>query len=183
MIDKLINYLPVPLNPNIPAEEDWEIVEKELGLQFPQDFKDMINIYSSGEIGDQLRFVSPKISSTGKRRLLEKILMYSKQDREFIEKFPDNHPEIPFDIYPNTPGLITVCSDSVGNRFCYLTDKTPENWKLVYLFNKSEDYFIYNGSLTDYFVEIYEDTLPQKFQCEYYSDLQNPEYRYFRPQN
>jgi cell wall assembly regulator SMI1 len=181
MIKKLNEYLSRPSNAVLPEEQDWQAVEEKLDLQFPQDFKDFINTYGSGEIGNQLRFFSPKVNPvTQKSILLEKIINNAKSDQEFIEKYPNNHSEIPFDIYPKKPGLITVCSDSVGNRFCFQTDENPDNWKLVYLFNKSEKNFVYNGSLTDYLVAMYENTLSPEYHCEYYDELQNKENRFFK---
>jgi hypothetical protein len=57
-IEELLALIPPPENP-IDGSGDWSEAERELGVTFPSDFKELIRRYGTGRFYSDLRIANP----------------------------------------------------------------------------------------------------------------------------
>ena len=73
---QIMEILPVPENPDRVTETDWKVFEARENMQFPQDFKDFINVYGCGTINKTLQILAPMcLAQKGAVRTPEKLIL------------------------------------------------------------------------------------------------------------
>jgi len=112
----------------VPKHPDWDIVEGELALSLPSDYKDFVTQYGSGLLGNFIRVFNP-FASSEYLALVPCVQRISKIRSE--SKTTEGDEEVPYGIYPNSPGIVPWGNDENGNTLYWLTDGSPENWPIV----------------------------------------------------
>jgi hypothetical protein len=127
-IEELVAFIPPPAHP-INGAGDWSAAERELGFAFPDDFKQLIRVYGSGEFYGSLYVVNP-LTGDG-RDWIRRKLDRCRELREVIEQYVRPLP-------PDSPGLLPWGGDSNGHMYCWLVDESEEGWEVVQLFHGYE---------------------------------------------
>jgi hypothetical protein len=123
--DELTRLVPPPTSPAA-ARGDWGIVERELGLVLPVDYKAVVSTYGSGKF---FRFVSVFSPFVANRPWS---LGYQAQiQADNFRAYTAEGFRVPFPIYPAPGGL--VCFGTTENCNClnWLTAGHPDRWGLA----------------------------------------------------
>src|SRR5438045_513390 len=92
--------------PNHPFEsgrdEDWSSVGDELGTKLPDDFKEFIDLFGTGELGTFFYVFNP-FSSNEFVNLFNQIQELLDANREVRKNFPE---AVPFPLYPEENGIL-----------------------------------------------------------------------------
>ncbi|MGV9329203.1 SMI1/KNR4 family protein [Streptosporangium sandarakinum] len=120
-----------------PPLVNWDKVEGEAGLIFPDDFKNWAARYSHTRISNFLYIHHPGIYPEYAQAEAEHRI---GQLREVIEDWgsidligPDGveREEDPFPLYPEPGGVYPWGSTDNGDYLLWLTDQNPEKWSIV----------------------------------------------------
>jgi hypothetical protein len=84
-----------------PSERDWRRVEKELGLEFPEDFKGLLSAIGGGDFGTGLCFQNPVSSWLSTRFSRDALLEYREPIEGLIAK-------LDLILFPDKGGLVMI---------------------------------------------------------------------------
>lgn len=127
-INDLIGLIPPPTEPR-DATGDWDAVQASLGVQYPNDFQQMIKQYGTGEFFSGLVVLNPFNSWCFQE--------IPKQLKNF--RIMRDAMELSWAIHPERRGLFPWGFDTNGNKFCWLTEGKPDQWPVVQLRHNEED--------------------------------------------
>ncbi|VTR99368.1 Uncharacterized protein OS=Streptosporangium roseum (strain ATCC 12428 / DSM 43021 / JCM 3005 / NI 9100) GN=Sros_9077 PE=4 SV=1 [Gemmata massiliana] len=121
--------IPPPVEPR-DTIGDWSALEAEMGLIFPEDYKQFIALYGTGTLCSLIEIDSPfrlaKLYQTSTREAwITRTGVYHQHD-QFLTSPP------PYSYYPAIPGLLPCAADASGDLIGWLTNATPELWRIVY---------------------------------------------------
>lgn len=131
---------------------DWLAAENDLGVEFPSDFKDLIHAYGTGEFYGDLAIENP-LRMWGRNGIREYLDCY----RELREAC-----EYSFPLFPESPGLLPWGGDNNGHLYCWWTEGSPDEWKIVQLFHGYEDdpLEIVSGPITQFLIDFVSNKYP-----------------------
>lgn len=149
---KLITLVPPPAQPTA-AKGDWAAVEADLGFSLPEDYKSFVSLYGSGSISRIIVVGNPFLRAISARRYWE----------NWVDIYRDKASygiEIPYDLYPNCPGLLPCGSYLDSDIINWLTDKDLNQWRLLY-YGRGQGFFdLGSTSLTEFLVQVLTGTAP-----------------------
>jgi hypothetical protein len=131
MAIKSLTTLIAPPEKPLEVEGNWQEAEKALGIEFPTDFRELIERYGTGEFDLQSLLVSNPLSEAG-RKEIARGLWTLEQLRDALE--------LTWSIHPERPGYLPWGKDSNGNIFCWWTQGEPDNWPIVQLGHNDEEH-------------------------------------------
>jgi hypothetical protein len=159
-IEKLTKLIPPPAKPvDVPDEQRWASVEKKLGTKLPSDYLEFSSIYGTGMIADPGRLRLTVFNPCAKA--------YESQFKTHCDIFQESKEMegddyVPYDIFPNSPGLFPWASDDNGNTVFWLTKGPPDKWKTVfYPHSGYKQWFEYPESMTEFLLKAIQHTLDQ----------------------
>jgi hypothetical protein len=128
------DLLKLVLPPRSPFEADldadWDSVEHEIGLTLPQDYKEFINEFGTGQTAGFIWVLNP-FSNIDQLNLLVHIFeQYKTLDnlRSLKEKSDDY---CPYPLYPEPSGLLPWGYTDNGGTLFWLTTGEPNSWPVV----------------------------------------------------
>jgi hypothetical protein len=133
-IEELLSVVRPPRRP-VEAGEPDELpdIERRLGISLPKDYVDFGLRYGTGVFVD-----SGRLNITVLNPFSDKYIERVKSDSAFLLKMKEIVPqEVPYDIFPKSPGLLRWGYDDNGWELCWLTLGSPESWPV--LFSNSRD--------------------------------------------
>ena len=138
-LSELIAILPPPAAPE-ENHGDWNAVEKELGVQLPDDYKVFIETYGTGVISCELSILNPFTQHDGSN-LFRKLEWLREMDREFNSENPrGGTPPFPAE------GGVLPCAWSNENDFVFWRTSGPANqWGTVIDKRQELRYFDFPG--------------------------------------
>ncbi|MHC2066873.1 SMI1/KNR4 family protein [Bremerella sp. T1] len=111
----------------------WEDVEKELGLELPEDYKQFVSLYGSGTISGMISIGNPFIQPVSAQTFwLNWVDIYRD-----IENYGT---EVPFDLYPARPALLPCGNYADVNILNWLTNESQAEWRIIY-YSHSKGFF------------------------------------------
>jgi hypothetical protein len=129
-LDKLRCVLPTPSEPiDVGTEEDWLVVEQEVGFAFPDDFKEYTKVYGRGEIGEYLTVLNPFTPNTIYNLLADAPYILDMH-RELASEFEEDN-ICPFPLYPEPDGLFPWAKTRGNEYLFWLTAGPPDMWPVV----------------------------------------------------
>jgi hypothetical protein len=150
VIEELIALIPPPSKP-IDGVGDWSVPEREFGLTFPTDFKQLIERYGTGRFYGDLYVANP-LQAWGRERIRDDLSRY----RELRDAC-----EIPLKLFPDSPGLLPWGGDSDGHLYCWWTEGPSESWGLVQVFHGYEEEIeVVPGPITSFLVRFIRNEYP-----------------------
>lgn len=127
--DELALIVTPPETPTaVPAKLNWNPIERELGVPLPSDYKAFVGGYGSGLLGSFIRVFNP-FDTDEYMSLIPSAKRICQIRREL--KNSEGDAEVPFDIHPETPGLLPWGNDENGNGLYWLTEGDADNWPCV----------------------------------------------------
>jgi hypothetical protein len=154
--------VPPPSDPKN-TKGNWSSIEAEMGLVFPDDYKQFIELYGTGTLCSLIEIGSPfLLGETYRMSVREAWIIrtgvYHQHD-QFLES------PSPYSYYPEIPGLLPCATDSSGDIIGWLTNVDPELWYLVYR-NRENGYFeLPEMGFVEFFVAALRGEVPMP---EYY---------------
>lgn len=122
-IDELVNLVPPPMNP-VHSTGDWVAIVSDLGIDLPSDYKQFIERYGEGVLCSYFDFESPFAFESPRSRLRTLVRYY--------ESWAERGREIPYSLYPESPGLLPFCSYGDVDMIAWYTKGEPDSWSIVY---------------------------------------------------
>ena len=148
-LDDLQKLLPPPKSPLL-TTVDWSLVETELGMPLPEDYKAFISTYGNVILCDRLYVIHPLSngSITGFRESMIALLS------GVLHGVPTGRDQVPYPDYPTPGGLFPVIQIE-ENLICWITDGTPEQWRILYWAEFGQTVREYRMSLTEFLIDIF----------------------------
>jgi hypothetical protein len=158
MDDSLIQLqqvLPPPALPGLPPA--WPVVEAELGVTLPPDYKRYIEEYGEGCVDEFLWVLHPTTSNVN-LRLAVQVRRQLDAQRTIREGFPH---DIPYALFPEPHGLLPWAFTDNGDVCFWLTAGPPHAWTIIVNEGRGPLWDSFAGSMTDFLVSV----LVRAYQC------------------
>jgi hypothetical protein len=134
-IDALVRLVPPPANP-VQADADWPSAEAALGVRLPDDYKELVTCYGSGEFCDLVHpLTAAELVADGPDAL--------EVERELAAEDPEDYP---YPFHPDPGGLLPWGQTSNGHLLCWRTD----DWTVVVYAPRDLEYSPYDVSVTGF---------------------------------
>lgn len=147
-IDELTAFVEIPKTPSeVPAKPNWEKIEKKIGLKLPSDYKNFVITFGSGLLGSFVYVFNPFSKNEG-IELTAGITSLCKTLKQL--KAHEGEREVPFPIYPDTPGLLPWGGDENGNGYYWLTDGKPDQWPTIVCAGRDSRWQKFDMSMTTF---------------------------------
>jgi hypothetical protein len=125
----LTHVMPPPVDPEeTGSTNEWQSVEETIGTRLPSDYKQYINTYGSGSIGDFLWPYNP-FSRTEALNLMQRNESDLGALREIRELAGED--EVPYPLYPEPEGLLSWGISDNGDVLYWLTQGDPDDWHVI----------------------------------------------------
>src|SRR5574341_1591236 len=124
----LMTLMPPPKKPiEVGDVSLWGTVEETLGTPLPDDYKNFINTFGTGVIGDFLWILNP-FSANKYLNLVAQFQYYLDALRPLRDEFSDDwiHP-----IYPEPGGILPCGVTDNGDVLFWKTGGDPDTWTIV----------------------------------------------------
>ena len=164
-VEELISVLPPPEVPsNTGSSNEWSLVEKDIGIKLPSDYKEFISTYGAGGIDEFLWILTPFVKDKNVN-LLKQIDVICSSYMDSKSHFPNMFKHTAF---PNHDGLLPWSITDNGNVLYWESKGNPENWPIVVYKSRSPDYIEYKYSMTEFLTELIKgnikcDAFPSDF--------------------
>jgi hypothetical protein len=175
---RLTTMVPAPEEPFEAGDPDsFTRVEVELGLELPEDYKQLVQTYGRGQWQGfwyllnpftENEFTNLVIQCQNRRPKKWSMLDAERAIREAAGAYP--HP-----IYPEVGGILPWALTDNGGRFFWLTKGHPEKWPTVYYADRSPEFEVYRMPCMELLYKAVSGELPI-FEGPF-----GKEYQYGRP--
>jgi hypothetical protein len=136
-LTKLFEISP-PADHPVEAEGDWAVIEKQLGMRLPDDYRLIVESYGKGSFADFLNPIIPFPDPANFLcRLKDSIL---RHERDLHAEYPD---DFPFPVYPDAGGLFPWATTDNGDTLYWLTAGEPDCWQVVVWESRGPEHVIY----------------------------------------
>ena len=122
-LEELRRRVPPPALPFPPAG-DWSAAEEALGTPLPADFKQLVELYGSGELCGHLHWLNP-FADPSMRADAEELLAAYRQVREAMPE------DCPWPAFPEPGGLLPWAMTADGEELYWVTEGDPDRWKTL----------------------------------------------------
>lgn len=147
----LKDILTVPSNVyNAGSEKAWYDFEKNTGIIFPKDYKELIGTYGTGGIGNFIWFLTP-FEEDDNINFLKRMNVMLEAYRVSRNHFPDYFIH---NIYPEKDGLLPWGYTDNGDELYWKTNSSSEKWSIVIYESASPEYQEYQMQLTEFLYKI-----------------------------
>ena len=151
-LESLYRVLLPPVTPiETGSTEEWQGIEKTIGIALPSDYKQYINIFGTGCIGSFLWLFNP-FSRNKHLNLLRQIDIKIDALRILKEKWGDK--QCPYPLYPEPEGLLPWGTTDNGDVLFWLTIGHPDEWLVVINEARAPIYEEYQESMTNFLSKI-----------------------------
>ena len=153
-VASLSQIMPPPPVP-IDAVGDWGDVERAIGTNLPNDFKNFIELYGSGTIGRFITVYNP-FSFRTEINLIDQSRRQLSALQELREEFTWDRV---YSLYPNPGGLFPVAVTDNGDFIYWLTEGIPDEWTIVVNESRGPDYEVFGFSLTFFLKKVIDKSV------------------------
>lgn len=145
---------------------DWSRVEESLETMLPEDFKEFISTFGTGEIANHLIIFNP-FAKSSTYNFLEQYKVLTLTYNYFKRKQPSDYP---YAAFPEKEGLLPFGLTMSGDQLFWLTN-SDNQWSIVVREQATGQFTQYNECMTEFLYkllkkEINNTLLPR----ELYSD-------------
>lgn len=154
-----------PLEPGKLAA--WRSIQSKLGLALPDDLRDYGLAFGTGRFcGTYIQVFNP--FSNEYRGLIDFQCDWLR-DLKNYDMFP------PYDVYPDSPGLLPWGRDENGHSMFWFTKGAPENWPIV-LRRRENEYEEWSMTMTNFLAQV----LGNKIKCILWPEKFTKKHRVFQ---
>jgi hypothetical protein len=162
-LKSLAEILKPPVHPREPPSAmDWQSFEKDQHLVLPEDYKDLISQYGTGNIDHFLAILSP-FAKNDNLNLLRHGKIIHDAYRELSSHHPDFHPD---PVFPDPDGLMVCGVTDNGDFLFWKTKSEPDTWTIVVAGSQALRPRRYNMNLTDFLFQL----LTKQITCSVFPD-------------
>jgi hypothetical protein len=140
--------------PDTPQEvgtlAEWSSIESQLGMTLPGDYREFVFAYGTGLFANFYRVYNP-FASSQYIALIPSVTRVCGYNRESQKSFPDR---FPYPYYPDANGLLPWGNDVNGNDYFWLTDGSPNEWRVVQDENRGNGILVHPLSMTEFLTSI-----------------------------
>ncbi|GAA1018919.1 hypothetical protein Aple_025370 [Acrocarpospora pleiomorpha] len=154
-----------------PSPVDWAEIESDVGLEFPDDYKQWQARYPDVQVDEFLYIYHLKrgedLSVREQALRTLRSLRHLGTKRDFIwmrDEDGGSRRARPFPIYPDRGGVYPWGATDNGDKLLWLTDPDPEKWTVV--ITNGGDWWHYQGSFSEFLV----GTLTREVVCPIFPD-------------
>jgi hypothetical protein len=134
-VEDLMRVVPPPASMKR-APHDWEMVEHRLGMQLPQDYKELISVYGEGCFDRFLWTYSP-FSANKFLNLLDRSQAVLSAFAT-LKKNPNDN--VPFPLFPEAGGIYPFGGTDNGDSLFWLAAGSPSEWSIVVAESRAPEY-------------------------------------------
>lgn len=162
----LLEVLPPPTTPiESGRNRDWTETEGRIGIALPDDYKQYINTYGSGQIGGFLLPFNP-FSGNEYVNLVDQIRVRLDALRVIRDKYGPK--ECPYPLFPEKGGLLPWGATDNGDVLFWLTKGEPRHWAVIINESRSPLFERHAESMTDLLAklitgEVRSEIFPEDF--------------------
>jgi hypothetical protein len=149
-IAELLIAVPAPQSPTYSGTAgDWGLIERILGTELPEDYKNLINVYGTGSFFNFLSPLSPFAPFSTGLNLLSNAKQLLSAYESGRKEFPEYSP--PFEAYPHSCGVFPWATTVNGDVIFWLMRGRCDLWPTVVCDSKfSEDYELIEMDVTSF---------------------------------
>lgn len=147
---------------NTGTDNMWNNFEREERIVFPQDYKEIINYYGTGGIGNFIWLLTP-FDNDKNVNFVHKMYLMLDSYKESKSKFPE---DFKYNIFPEKKGLLPWGYTDNGDELYWETDDNFENWKVVIYESRSANYFYYEMGLSEFLYKL----ICNQINCDIFPD-------------
>ena len=130
------------------SAERWREIQEKLGTQLPGDFRDFGLTYGTGRILDQGIAIFNPFAAIFWQWMEEQISVW----RDL--KASEGDSEVPFEVFPGSPGLLPWGLDADGSGLFWLTEGNPDHWPIV-VRGRNTEFKRFDMSLTSFLANVF----------------------------
>lgn len=134
---------------------DWSKVEESLQTVLPEDFKEFISTYGTGEIANHLIIFNP-FAKSDTYNLIEQMKVLTMTYNYFKRKRPQ---DFPYAAFPEQEGLLPFGLTVNGDQLFWLTNRDSE-WTIVVREQETGMFSHYKESMTDFLYKLLNKEIP-----------------------
>lgn len=169
-VQKVIELAGATLAVEQPGSHDWNNLERDLQLTFPQDFKQLVSILGSGHFGGRLRLMNPNSRSKYLRLSHQALLEY----RELVIYLEERNG---ISLYPNVGGLVVI-AECERRHLLFRPDGTSLS-DLVYLDYDYETLTDVNMSISKFLHDLFYDLIDEEWAKSFRSAIWPDSHEHF----
>jgi hypothetical protein len=151
--------------PDSPVENDgaWQKIEDELGISFPDDYKQFIDIFGTAYIGNFIYVLNP-FAENRNFNFSEQHIMILEAFREIGSFFGGE--KFPYPLYPDKGGLLPWGFSINGDHLFWFAQGEPQEWTIAVDESRGASFETYNDSMSSFLVKL----LKKEIQSEILGD-------------
>jgi hypothetical protein len=169
-IENLVRVAPPPVDPFEAFRGPWDVIEAELGTRLPTDYKDLIRLYGLGDFSEIVGIHLPR-SWSPYMRLVSEV--------DVVRRVFEDDKDLPYPLWPSPGGLLPCGKTDFGDYIFWLTQGSPDDWRVVVWGRGFGQFEVFDCDLTDFLAGV---TLGKIVPKDFPDDLADCEER-FRPYN
>jgi len=145
-----------------PSRVPWELSTEEVGLTFPSDYRDFINLYGSVEINGELSVWSPAMrpSEPGAPGGLAGFVWNTTREGGIGDYLASayeegDYRECPYPVYPAPGGLLIWANNFNADHCFWLTEGAdPDKWPIVVWYRQLAEWDRFNGGVAEFLLSV-----------------------------
>ncbi len=159
-IENLIKNVPPPADPFEALDGPWEVLQVELGTALPSDYKAFVRLYGGGYFMEFLGVSVPRASNPNVR--------FESQARLASDVFRNYKPfgsdEVSYPVWPQAGGLLAFGGTDNGDYLFWLTEGSPDTWKVVVWGRGAQQFERLDCDMTDFLAGLASgEIMPEDF--------------------
>lgn len=144
------------------TDKAWQEFEKRSGIQFPTDYKKLINKYGTGRLNNFVWFLTPFVTDEN--------VDFMKKSKQMLDAYKISRKKFPdyfqFNVYPEPNGLLPWGYTDNGDELYWKTNCFPDSWEIVLYESASPNYYYYKLSLSELLYKV----ITNQIYCSILSD-------------
>jgi hypothetical protein len=132
------------------SDHRWDVVEGDLSVRLPNDYKELVETYGPGVFGGFLHIYQPNAPW-----VQLDLKQQSDAELEALRELKEDGEEIPY-LLDGLAELISFGRSENGDAiFWHCADRSaPENWTVVVKEARGEEWFAFDGGATDFLFSV-----------------------------
>ena len=152
-IGRLAQLIPPPENPVESGPMTLRpTIERTLGLALPDDLYDFAMVYGTGRFVTSAFSGLLQIANPFSPGFAEEVADQASMCRQIKKAEGDSY--IPYWIYPERPGLLSLGSDENGRLVFWLTEGEPDHWSIL-VWTLERQFRRSDKSLTEFLYQLF----------------------------
>jgi hypothetical protein len=159
-IENLTKVIPPPIAPTYRFRGEWESIEARIGLPLPQDYKDLVRLYGSGQF---MNFYTVYVPTAPNKpgpfehaiQAARHAFIYDMQGSLLLDDDP------PLPIWPRKGGMLACGETGWGDLLFWLTRGDVSEWPVVIWDREKKTAATFEGDLAGIWAgDVSADCLP-----------------------